>query len=478
MRSLWLPTLLVLSAACAPLPCWPQQPAAPVQMAAVDLAPTPPMGWNSWDAYGPSVREGEVKANADFMAGHLKSLGWQYIVVDIEWYQPDAHAHGYIPRGRVTMDTHGRFVPAANRFASAADGRGFKPLADYIHSKGLKFGIHIMRGIPREAVEKNLPIEGSKYHAADIADKVDVCKWPLMEDTYGVDMSKPGAQDYYDSIARLYALWGVDFVKADDMSRPFHEAEIHALSSALRKTGRPIVLSLSPGPAPEPEYRALAANAQMWRISDDFWDRWTDVKEQFARAHLWERDSRPGGWPDADMLPLGHIAIRGERGDDRKSLLTHDEQTTLMTLWAVFRSPLMMGGDLPTSDSFTVGLLSNAEVLRVNQHSSMQHEALHEGSLTAWTSTPDSAMTGGQYVAVFNLGESSLKVDLPWERVGLEAGTAKVRDLWALRDLGSSTGVHTTLPPHGSDIYFVEPVGRTSLGSKSDLSRSSAGGSR
>ena len=214
------------------------------------LAPTPPMGWNSWDAYGTTVRESEVKANADFMAANLARFGWQYVVVDIQWYATSPKTHGYIPGGAVAMVRYGRFIPAPNRFPTSANGTGFKALADYVHSGGLKLGVHIMRGIPRKAVEENLPIEGSPYHAADVANKQDICHWKGMEDTYGVDMSKPGGQAYYDSIARLYASWGLDFIKADDMSQPFHEAEIHGLSLALRKTGRPIVLSLSPGPAP------------------------------------------------------------------------------------------------------------------------------------------------------------------------------------------------------------------------------------
>src|SRR6202041_3272487 len=159
--------------------------------------------------------------------------GWKYIIVDIERYQPKARAHGYIPRGEVSLDDYGRFLPSANRFPSAVNEVGFKPLADYVHSKGLKFGIHIMRGIPREAVDKNLPIKGTSFHAADVADKINVARWKGMEDTYGVDMTKPGAQAYYDSIAQLYASWGVDFVKADDMSAPYRGAEIHALSIAL-----------------------------------------------------------------------------------------------------------------------------------------------------------------------------------------------------------------------------------------------------
>jgi alpha-galactosidase len=301
------------------------------------------MGWNSWDSYGPTVREDEVKANADFIAKNLAKYGWQYVIVDIEWYQPNAKAHGYIPRGAVTMDEHGRFVPSPNRFPSADSGVGFKALADYVHSKGLKFGFHIMRGIPREAVEKNLPIKGTEFHAADVADKVNVCRWEGMEDTYGVDMSKRGAQAYYDSIAELYASWGADYIKADDMSTPARASEILALHEALKKTGRPIVLSLSPGPFLSDYADFLKTTSQLWRVSWDFWDRWDALKRQFEIAHHWESYVGPGSWPDADMLPLGHIGLRAERGDDRASLFTHDEQYTLMTLWSIFRSPLMFG---------------------------------------------------------------------------------------------------------------------------------------
>ncbi len=417
------------------------------------LAPTPPMGWNSWDSYGPAIREEEVKANTDAMAAKLKASGWQYIVVDIEWYQPDAHAHGYIARGKVSMDANGRFAPAANRFPSAANGTGFKPLADYVHSKGLKFGIHIMRGIPREAVDRNLPIFGTSLHAADVADKLDVCKWQGMEDTYGVNMSKPGGQAYYDSIAKLYASWGVDYVKADDMSRPYHAAEIHALRTALDKTGRPIVLSLSPGPAPIDQYEHLKANAQLWRISDDFWDRWVDVKAQFELMKRWNGKSRANGFPDADMLPLGHIGIRAERGNDRKSLLTHDEQYTLMSLWSLFRSPLMMGGDLPTSDEFTYSLLTNREVLAVNQHSDNGHEVCREGTTIAWTA--DAPGGAAKYAGIFNTGDTQTTVDLPWSKLGIAYAKPALRDLWTHTDAGRTESVHITLRPHASVLWKV-----------------------
>ena len=411
------------------------------------------MGWNSWDSYGPAIREDEVKANVDAMSSKLKALGWQYMVVDIEWYQPDAHAHGYIARGKVTMDEFGRFVPSPSRFPSAANGNGFKGLADYAHSKGLKFGIHIMRGIPREAVDKNLPIEGTSFHAADVADKVNVCRWKGMEDTYGVDMSKPGAQEYYDSIARLYALWGVDYVKADDMSRPYRTAEIHALRAALSKTGRPIVLSLSPGPAPVAEYTNLKENAQLWRISNDFWDRWKDVRAQFDLMKQWEGKVHAGGFPDADMLPLGHIGIRAERGVDRPSLLTHDEQYTLMGLWSIFRSPLMMGGDLPTSDAFTYELLTNKEVINVNQHSDNGREVYRDTNIIAWTA--DDPKSGGKYIGLFNVSDAEQQVEMPWSKVGVSWSNPTLRDLWQHKDGGRAASIKVSLRPHASVLYAL-----------------------
>ena len=383
------------------------------------LAPTPPMGWNSWDSFGPTVRENEVKANADAMAAKLAKFGWQYVVVDIEWFQPNARAHGYIPRGAVTMDPYGRFIPSLNRFPSAANGAGFKPLADYVHSKGLKFGIHIMRGIPREAVDKNLPIKGTPYHACRCRRQNQRMQMGGHGRYLRCRYVEAGSRGLLRLHRELYASWGVDFVKADDMSRPYHGPEIHALSIALKKTGRPIVLSLSPGPAPVEEYEDLKANAQMWRISNDFWDRWIDIKKQFDLMKAWQGKVHTGGWPDADMLPLGHIGIRAERGDDRASLLTHDEQYTLMSMWSIFRSPLMFGGDLPSSDAFTIGILTNPEVLEVDQHSDKGREVYRDGDTIAWIAdVPGSA---SKYLTVSNISDKESTVRLPWKSVGINA---------------------------------------------------------
>jgi hypothetical protein len=411
------------------------------------------MGWNSWDSYGTTVREAQVKANADWMAEHLAKYGWQYIVVDIQWYEPNAQGHDYKPGAPLTMDAYGRLLPAVNRFPSAANGAGFKPLADYVHSKGLKFGIHIMRGIPRQAVERNLAIKGTAYHAADIADKENACRWN--PDMWGVDTTKPGAQAYYDSIAELYASWGVDFIKADDMgSHLYQPAEMKALSLAIRKTGRPMVLSISPGPAPVSEVEFFEKYAQMWRISDDFWDDWKLLRQQFDFARDWAAFvGKNGTWPDADMLPLGRLKVTDKEGGGTPTGFTPDEQQTVMTLWSIFRSPLIFGGDLPGNDGATTALITNEEVLEVDQHSSGGHQALDRGNVRAWVA--DGAKPGSHYVAVFNLGEAEEMVDLHWEDVGVAARPAEVRDLWRHQALNPAVGLHFHLRPHASVLFAV-----------------------
>ena len=417
------------------------------------VAPTPPMGWNSWDSYGTTVTEAQIKANADAMARDLASHGWRYIVVDIQWYEPNAQGHDYAPGAKLAMDKYGRLLPAVNRFPSAADGTGFTHLAEYIHSKGLKFGIHIMRGIPRQAVEKNTPIKGTQYRAADIVDKDNPCRWN--PDMWGVDTTKPGSQAYYDSLAELYASWGVDFIKADDMgSHLYQPAEIKALSLAIRKTSRPIVLSISPGPAPISEAEFFEKYAQMWRISDDFWDNWKLLKKQFDYTRDWgEFVGNNSTWPDADMLPLGKLRVTAKEGGGSPSKFTADEQQTLMTLWSIFRSPLIFGGDLPSNDKATNALISNDEVLAVDQRSSGNHQVFEGGNVRAWIAD----VPGGtdRYLAVFNLGDEDVNVDLPWSKVGINAFILEVRDLWQRTSLGEKDRLLVTLRPHASVLYRI-----------------------
>ena len=423
------------------------------------MAATPPMGWNSWDGYGTTVKESDVKANAQWLAKHLKSSGWQYVVVDMEWFVTNPTPEGNSKKSDYSLDDSGRYTPAVNRFPSAANGAGFKPLADYVHSLGLKFGIHILRGIPKLAVEKNLPIAGSSFHATDAADSSDTCPWNY--DNYGLDGSKPGAQAYYDSIAKLYASWDVDLIKVDCISsHPYKGDEIRLLSTALASAGRPIVLSLSPGPAPLEKSEEMRQYAQMWRISDDIWDLWHStvaypqgLGDQFANVAKWAGKAVPGHWPDADMLPLGYLGPAPGWGQPRYTRLTHDEQRTFVTLWCIFPSPLMVGGDLPKADAWTTSLLTNPEVIAVDQHSTGNHPVISTDKTVVWVA--ESGKAGGRYLAIFNLDDASQNVQYSWKDLGLPDGKHKVRDLWKRKNLASEKSVSVTLPPHGSVLYAV-----------------------
>lgn len=428
------------------------------------------MGWNSWDGYGTTIDEKEFRANADFFAKHLKPFGWQYVTVDMEWFVINPVAAGNSKGAKYFMDEFGRYMPPASRFPSAADGRGFKPLAAYTHSLGLKFGIHILQGIPREAVEKNLPIQGSPFHAADAANKSGTCPWN--PDNYDLDASKPAAQAYYDSIARLYASWGVDFIKVDCIaSRPYKGDEIRMLSAALRKTGPPIVLSLSPGEAPIDKVPEMRKYAQMWRISDDIWDIWhSDVPypqglgDQFARVAKWAGLAQPGHWPDADMLPFGYLGPAAGWGNPRQTRLTHDEQRTFMTLWCIFRSPLMVGGRIASADDWELSLLTNREVLAVDRHSSDNHPVISTDKIIIWRAKSDR----GYYVAAFNISREAQKITYKWSDLGMKAASYKLRDLWGHKDLTAADALTVELPSHGTVLYSVVPSAKAAPTAKAD----------
>jgi alpha-galactosidase len=411
-------------------------------------AKTPPMGWNSWDCYGPTVTESEVKANTDYMAENLKKHGWEYIVVDIRWFVENDKAGGYNEKDPIyTMDQYGRMMPAVKKFPSAADGNGFKSLADYIHSKGLKFGIHLMRGIPVLAVKNNCPILGTNFKASEIYSEKMQCGW--LHDMYTIDYKKGGAQEYYNSIFNLYASWGVDYVKVDDLSKPYHQPEIEFIRKAIDQCSRPMVFSTSPGATPLEKANHVMSNANLWRICDDFWDNWDALKPQFARCAKWAPNIGEGHWPDADMLPLGRISVRGERGSDRMTGFTQTEQYTLMNLWAIFRSPLMYGGDLPSNDEFTLSLLTNDEVLAVNQNSSNNKQLKSENGLIVWTA--DVPGTEDKYVAFFNINDSlSSKISITPAELGVSENYS-VKDLWNKEDKGTIADKFTvSLEPHAS----------------------------
>jgi hypothetical protein len=413
------------------------------------------MGWNSWDCYAAAVTEEQLLRNAEYMREHLLSHGWEYLVCDIQWYEPRAGTEDgeYRPFAELRMDEYSRLVPAENRFPSSAGGRGFGPIAEKIHGMGLKFGLHIMRGIPRQAVHGRAAVKGAGRTADSIAGPFSICRWN--SDMYGVDASKEGAQDYYDSLFELYASWGVDFVKVDDIANtnmyphaPYSgKEEIELIRRALDRAGRPMVLSLSPGPAVIEAAWHLSEHANMWRITDDFWDRWDLLKDMFRRCELWQSHVGPGRWPDCDMLPLGKIGLGFRR--PRYTNFTRDEQRTLMTLWCVFRSPLMMGGVLPDCDDWTLALLTNDEVLDVQKNGGAPRQIRRNGDEAVWiNAAPDGAL----HVALFNLGDEERPVRCPLQALGLP--DARVRDLWEREERGVASGeVSAALPPHGAALF-------------------------
>ena len=424
-----------------------------------DFIKKPPMGWNSWDCYGAGVTEDELLGNAEFMRDRLKQYGYQYVVCDIQWYEPAAKGNVYNNFADLCMDEYSRLIPAVNRFPSSANGAGFKPIADKIHSMGLKFGIHIMRGIPRQAVHRNTRIYGTTARARDIASQFSLCPWNT--DMYGVDTEKRGAEEYYDSLFKLYASWGVDFVKVDDIANtefspqnPYSaEKEIEMIRAAIDRSGRDMVLSLSPGPAPLNKAEHLSKNANMWRISGDFWDRWDKLLNMFSLCEKWYPYVKDGSFPDCDILPLGKLCIDGSYMGDmgRDSGFTKEEQKTMMTLWAVFRSPLFFGGELRLTDNYTLSLVTNPEVINVNQNSEKPLLVYNKGGIAVWQTKIENCTA----VAVFNLSDEEKHYKLSFSDLGIENVRA-VRDLWARKDIPKcENDVAASLKPHSSEFFEI-----------------------
>jgi hypothetical protein len=392
------------------------------------------MGWNSYNCFGSAVHEDEVKANADYMAQHLKQYGWEYVVVDFLWaydnppyskignpFQRQLEDGSYVPW--LTMDTFGRLMPNANKFPSAFGGKGFKPLSDYVHSLGLKFGIHVMRGIPRQAVWAKVPVMGTGGITADmIADTSSTCPW--MNHMYGLNMKKPGAQEYLNSILNLYAEWNVDFIKVDDIARPYSAAEIEGYKKAIDNCGRPMVLSLSPGETPVAQASHAKQYANMWRMADDFWDNWQQMLKMFDYAKSWEGIGAPGHWPDCDMIQIGKLSKRGPIGPERYSRFTQDELYTHMTFWCIYRSPLMLGGNLPENREIETKLFTNDEVLAVNQQGENPKQLYKKDGSMVWVShMPNSS---SMYVGMFNISDNAHNVSVDFASLGLK-GTVAVR---------------------------------------------------
>ncbi len=428
------------------------------------FAETPPLGWNSWDCFGAGVNEKQLRENADYMAKYLKPYGWEYIVCDIQWYEPKAIDNDYFNFTPLNLDEYGRVMPAENRFPSAKGGNGFKDIADYCHRLGLKFGIHIMRGIPRQAAHADMPIKNSKFTARQVAHHFSVCSWNT--DMYGMKNCE-GAQDYYNSIIEMYADWGVDFIKCDDIcvtefrqwNNPYSaDYEIEMIRKAIDNCGREIVLSLSPGPAHIENADHLAKNANMWRMTGDFWDQWDKLHDMFDRCLLWQNKVKKGNYPDCDMLPLGRLSKNGtcHGPQNRMTQFTKPEQLTMMSLWGIFRSPLMMGGNMPENDEWTLSLLTNDEYMKMHRtsygaHQHSRNEKNGKGDII-WISNGK----GCKYAALFNTRDKEATVKLNLTEILMPDEKYNVYDIWNKKTYSDVKNTFkTTIAPHGAGLYKI-----------------------
>ncbi|MBQ7926699.1 MAG: glycoside hydrolase family 27 protein, partial [Lachnospiraceae bacterium] len=360
--------------------------------------------------------------------------------------------HQYIPFAEVEMDTYSRLLPDVDRFPSAADGKGFGPLADYVHSLGLKFGIHIMRGIPRIAAHHHNAVWNCELPASEVAIASSVCPWN--PDMYGVK-DTPAGQAYYDSLAQLYACWGVDFIKCDDICRydqPSAKAEIRMLAQAIEKCGRDMVLSLSPGPAIIDQAWYYEKYANMWRITDDFWDDWRLLKDMFKRCEIWQEHVSAGNYPDCDMLPLGYLG-KGF-GNERQTRFTPEEQQTMMTLWCLFGSPLMLGAEMTKLDEATLALLTNRKVLQMLNPMTRPHQLCRDECKAIWEAVNEE--TNEHYVALFHLGEGQEQyITVSLEELGVKASTVKAENLWSGEKVEMTGDVWATVRPHACVVYRI-----------------------
>jgi alpha-galactosidase len=427
------------------------------------LAPTPPLGWNSWDSYGLRINEQQFRDNVEAFSAKLKPFGYSYVVIDEGWYMVNPEDRPRPALLKYALDENGRFIPVPMRFPSALQSDrniGFEELGRWVHSKGLKFGVHVIRGIPRESVARNLPIERSTFRAQDAADQNDPCPWDPT--SWGIRDNEAG-QAWYDSLLRQYAGWGVDFLKVDCIAdHPYKPAEIRQIARAIQRSGREIVLSLSPGPTAIERHAGVAQFAQMWRISDDVWDLWatgqqkwpTGVKNQFDNTARWAQYTRPGNWPDADMLPIGELRPFPDVGPGaRHTRLTPTEQQTLLTLWAMARSPLIVGANLTLLDEPTLRLLTNPDILRIDQSATASRQVLREGDLVVWTAD----LPRDQHaLAAFNLSDSAVALDRSFTSVGLPSGRFETKNAWTGERLQPGASLRTTLGPHASVVLILE----------------------
>ncbi len=393
-----------------------------------DLAPTPPLGWNSFDSYGVYLHHDATMKNMEAMAEKLKPHGYEYFVIDGGWYGEFKLVEGTMyplekHAKEVNLNEFGIYQPSKVYFS-----QGFEPIVQKGHSIGLKMGIHVMRGVPREAVKQKLPIKGTQYTCADIADQTRTCAWN--DQNYGIDVTKPGAQEYYNSVFKQIADWEFDFVKVDDLT-PYPD-EILMIARAIENSGRAMVYSLSPGNGISLTHLPYYHRANMMRITRDIWDRRKDLDKAFIAWKMFQGRAYPGFWPDMDMIPFGNLQLmspemydNGEKnpnlsgeGFTRRCRLTPPQMRTFITMRALSASPLMMGGDLVTLDEFSHTLITHPEILACNQNGVNGVNVYDKDGIEVWV-TNKKKVKGEGWIGVFNRNKEGREVSLSRTDLGL-----------------------------------------------------------
>jgi hypothetical protein len=427
--------------------------------AAQGVADRPYLGWSSWSMEssnypglnpgggGSSLNEVNVLKQTDAMAAKLKQYGYQYINMDAGWSRNFSWG--------LNLDRYGREIADPERFPD-----GMKYVADHVHAKGLKAGIYLAVGLAKEAYHNGTTPIGNApgCTTADIV-YPDLRTTNGWDSSYKIDFSKPCAQSYIDSQAQLLADWGYDFLKIDGVGPGSFRSgdnynnipDVAAWHAAIAKTGRPIHFELSW--SLDRNYAAdWKQNSNGWRIDTDVecycntlvtWNN--SVKIRWDDVPAWTPWAGPGGWNDLDSLDVGNGEMDG---------LTQDERQSYMTLWAISAAPLYTGDDLTKLDSFGLGLLTNREVIAVDQQGLPARPVTPTGPAQVWgAKNADGTYT----VALFNMGSFPAKVTANWSSLGF-GGPAAVRDLWQHEDLGSSSNsISATLPAHGSRLFKVKP---------------------
>jgi hypothetical protein len=408
-----------------------------------DLAATPPRGWNSFDSYGVYLHDRAARENLEAFEEKLKPYGYNYFVIDAGWFGEFELKEGtMIPAEKhaedVNINKYGLLQPSNTYFPN-----GLKPIIERCHELNIKFGLHLMRGIPRKAYRLDTPIKGSEYSARDIADTTSICRWN--HQNYGIDMDKPGSQQFYNSLVNQMADWGVDFLKYDDIVP--YPREVEAVAKAIEQCGRPIVLSLSPGGHVEQKNIEFFKKGNMLRVTHDIWDEQKGIDQCFAAWKKWQGEEEPGFWIDMDMIPFGQLQLMSPPGKDKSkdvmskgdialagkgvnrwSQFTRPQMETFMTMRALAASPLFMGGDLPTLDSLSYAIITDPYMLACNQNGIMGSLVSKKDNIEIWE-TPEKDSKNG-WIGIFNRSDIERVFSVDKNMLKLEFQDYKFFDIW------------------------------------------------